>query len=100
MNWYIGQEIVCVEFHKEGFVKEGNIYKINDIRKGCCSNADIDVGKKDPKDANTYGTNCRYCNKTMNNGSNNTIWFDESRFAPLQDMTEQISELLEQKIKI
>lgn len=96
MNWYIGQEIVCIKTHSTGVIKEGQVFVIKGLRAAPCEHYEcmIDVG------VTSYNLllTCNYCGKTENN--HGTFWFGNQLFAPLQDLTKQISELLEQKILI
>ncbi len=89
MNWYIGQEIVCINAKGVGELKNGKIYTIQSLSKNCkCNQVNIDVGISDGK-----GTCCYICRTDV---SNNTRWFMESRFTPLEYNQDAINELLEQ----
>lgn len=96
MNWYIGQDIVCVDdkgaelSHSKihSGLKEGAVYNIVGVMKGCCDIV-IDVGIKRITDKNT----CRCtCGKSFASGDK--WYFKESRFAPLDTLAD-ISELTE-----
>lgn len=101
MNWYIGQIIVCVKSHSKGWVKENQVYDIQALRAGCCA-THIDVGMKgqDMTGSGLFQTNCCGCNKRIYNGTDNTLWFDECLFAPLDTLDEQIKEALTTSIEI
>lgn len=91
MNWYIGQEIVCIKTHSEGLVKKNETYIIQSLKK-CCS-INIDVGVR-----NSRGSICSKCmEKDM---VTNIIWFSENLFAPLMDISELESILNKQKEKV
>lgn len=84
MNWYIGQEIVCVKSHSEKAVVKGKVYTIKSLEKRCCFMG-IDVGIIDPNNyINDYGI-CRSCGgklKVFKNG--NKWWFSEQLFTPIE----------------
>lgn len=84
--FYIGQDVVCIKTHSMGIVKEGDVYNIKELRKGCCD-VQIHVGLL----TDTKYTRC-FCGKLeLGNG---IIWFSESLFKPLDELSD-ISELLE-----
>lgn len=88
MNWYIGQEIVCIDDKgSEGKLKEGHVYVIETLSKPCCQIV-IGVGIK----AETPNTTCSDCGVRY---SSNEQWtWREKRFAPLDSLV-NISELTE-----
>lgn len=89
MNWYIGQDIVCINAKGTKDIKEGNIYTIKGLRKGCC-NIQIDVGVNHEK----YDVlRCIHCNRKTKHDDIN--WKSEYRFAPLEYDQQAIEELLE-----
>jgi len=83
MNWYIGQKIVCVKSHQQGWFKEGEIFTINGLRKCLCkcNTLDIDIGMID----NSGYAECYTCKSSY---YDNSVlgWFNETRFAPLDEM--------------
>jgi len=84
MNWYIGQEVVCIKSHCDGFVKEGKTYRISGISHGQCVHERgiiIDVGVK----CTWFSYGCPICCKVIDY---NTMWFCETLFAPLMDISE------------
>lgn len=97
MNWYIGQEIVCIKSHHKGVVKRGNIYIIKGLRSSSCKcqEVEIDVGIKSSS-KHTMCTNCKH--KTLDH--TDIWWLSETRFAPLEYNQDAINELLGQPILI
>lgn len=96
MNWYIGQEIVCIKSHPNGVVIEGKIYTIQSLKKGhCkCSETLIDIGAKTSKPHLVGGwANCPNCKESYKKEGHNW-WLSESRFAPLEYDQQAIEELL------
>ncbi len=100
MNWYIGQEIVCIKTHPKGVVKRGKIYTIKGlITSFCgCDRVKIDIGAERSQGDNVYSF-CGRCSISQKNYTN-AWWFSESRFAPLEYNQDAINELLEQPILI
>ena len=94
MNWYIGQDIVCIKTHSQGVVTKDQVYTINALRlTPCCKKViEIDIGKVVPA---IYGskTDCVICGRTYNNSDKNW-WITERMFAPLDSLAD-ISELTE-----
>lgn len=84
--FHIGQYIVCIKTHSDGDVKEGQVYTINSLKKGCCSIL-IDVGIS----TKSIFSLC-FCGNIEK--SNGITWFCESLFKPLDELSD-ISELLE-----
>lgn len=93
MNWYIGQEIVCIKSHSKNAVVKDRIYTIKGIRSKCCHNQ-LDVG------VTTDITNfyCRSCGHEYNDIG--VWWISEKLFAPLMDISELESILNQQKEKV
>jgi len=97
MNWYIGQEIVCINSKgaengagQHSGLKENKIYTIKGLKEGCCA-IEINVGIKDPF-PNEGKAICYRCkNQRKKDG---IWWFDESRFAPLEYNADAIAALL------
>lgn len=89
MNWYIGQEIVCIKSHSQGIVEEGKVYTIQGLRQSCCSVC-IDIGCK----TNRGYTKCGKCN-TIYYPPDEIYWILERLFAPIEYNQQAISELLE-----
>lgn len=95
MNWYIGQEIVCIKTHSQGIVKKGDIYTIQSLRKPeCgCRIVLIDVGIIQPDKAQLHCAICNYISKAIDH--ENSIWWISSRiFVPLEYDKEAIEELI------
>lgn len=98
MNWYIGQEIVCIREHSKGVVKKGQIYVIQGLQiSPCqCKIIYIDVGIIPASEL------CR-CIKCSYIWSDIYIWWlSENLFAPLEYDKQAIEELLRipEQIKI
>ena len=87
--FYIGQDIVCIKDHKQGVVKEGQIYTITALKTGCCGQLLISVGKS----AISQLERCWVC-KNVSKRNDNVFWLAESLFKPLDELSD-ISELLE-----
>ncbi len=97
MNWYIGQEIVCIKTHSKGYVERGKIYTIKVLQKGHCNCTDIlvDVGI-----TTTIAIHfCSSCDIMWGNKTN-AYWFSERLFAPLEYNQQAIDELLEQPCEV
>lgn len=89
MNWYIGQEIVCINANGTEGLKQDKVYTIKGLRKGCCV-VEIDVGIVND---NPYILNCGICG--YREPAQGIGWRSESRFAPLEYDKQAIEELLE-----
>lgn len=98
-NWYIGQDIVCIKTHSRGHVKEGETYIIKSLREGFCkcTKVQISIGMK----SNNNYQSCTRCGITMVKKGDNSIWFSERLFAPLDSLTDisEIQEILNQPIE-
>jgi len=91
MNWYIGQEIVCVRSGKTSGLVKDKIYTILGLQlSGCkCHDVQIYVG------INMLGvTRCMTC-KTISDKITNEYWHSEIMFAPIEYDQNAIEELLE-----
>jgi hypothetical protein len=96
MNWFIGQEIVCVRAHPDSSLVRGKTYTIKALCMAYCSCSHIliDVGIRfDP----SRGNRCVICDFRYNSGG--IGWYNESRFAPLDQDISELTEILEQPIK-
>ncbi len=90
-NFHIGQDIVCVKTHSQGFVKEGQLYVVKGLSTGICrcNPVIIDVGiVTDP--APIQCGRCKIIATKI--GNPNIFWFGESLFRPLDELCD-ISEL-------
>ena len=94
MNWYIGQEIVCIKTHSQGYVKRGQTFTIRGLRlSNCiCNNVEIDVGINCPHKKRFH--NCTGCKTRTQEMPYGARWFSQSLFAPLEYNQEAIDELL------
>lgn len=108
MNWYIGQDIVCInskgarnQSGQHSGLIEGKVYAVKRLSvSNCkCKTVIIDVGilSKTGEDTGI----CSICNKHGIFERTISWWFGESRFAPLEYDQQAIEELLkiEQPIK-
>lgn len=75
----IGQRILCVETHNNGYVREGKIYVVNDIKQFSCGCWMVDVGQNS-KIGNL--TMCRHHGAIHEN--NGIAWCGCFRFVPLE----------------
>jgi len=77
-------------------VKAGQLYTINQLKQSCC-HVSIDVGIKtiDYNGSGRYSSICGACGIKEQLGTNNTYWFHELLFAPLEYDKQAIEELLE-----
>lgn len=99
-NWFVNQDIVCIETHPNGFVKEGEVYTIESLRASCCG-VDIHIGKYDDEGYDIYTTVCSICGGERSEWKSNIIWLGEHRFASLDTLTDisEIEEILSQPIE-
>ena len=99
MNWYIGQEVVCIKTHSMGLVIKDRVYTIQGIRSShcACKKYLLDVGM--PMDFSTFNgkMKCGTCVNVEKHISGRH-WFSESLFAPLEYDKEAIEELLKQPV--
>jgi len=95
MNWYIGQDIVCVKSHTKGTVKKGIVYTIRGLQLGACGCGVVEIDVGVPKA--TEDARCGICSSRHINHSN-CWWIAECLFAPLDSFvnSEEIAELLEE----
>jgi len=95
MNWYIGQEIVAIESHKQGVFKKGDTFIIKGLKNSICTCKDvsIDIGKT----SINHLTECQNCGVNWKN--NGTWWFSEKRFAPLDYDISELTDILEKPIE-
>lgn len=87
MNWYIGQEILCVKSHSQNAVKKNNIYIIKGTRLGCCNNIELDIGIS----TNIALQECADCGKISKSGG--IWWIYAELFVPLEYNAKAIEEL-------
>lgn len=90
-NWHIGQDIVCINTHSGGIVKEGELFTIKGLRESFCScdNVEINIGFS----SSCSIERCLPCN-TIVGKTDDIFWFSESLFAPIDTLTD-ISEIEE-----
>lgn len=83
MKWYIGQKVVAVKGHAQGFFKKGDEFEIKGLKQGCCEMAKVwvDIGHL----TNRGFIGCPRCNHTELSA---TRWYSEKMFAPLETKSE------------
>lgn len=93
-NWFIGQTIVCIKSHSQELIKEGDVFTVKGLRKGCC-NIQINIGI-----IGVYGQSQCCCGNIIE-GFDDIYWFAEFRFSPLDTLTDisEIEEILSQPIE-
>jgi hypothetical protein len=94
MNWYIGQEIVCIKTHSQGLVKRGGIYTIMGLQPSKCKCEGVDINVGIVGDAKSYSL-CSDCHHIWFDFSS-VHWFGEQLFAPLEYNQDAINELMEE----
>lgn len=89
MNWYIGQDIVCVKTYGSSKLKKDSVYTIKQIRETPCNcgGIDLDVGIK----LNTQDSICIICGYSHFQ-ADKAAFFDQICFRPLDELAD-ISEL-------
>lgn len=107
MNWYIGQKIVAVRDHSEGFFKIGQEFRIRSIKESICKckKTLIDIGMDAGDEYDGASTNCRIC-KSVCCVSFGEMFFNERCFAPIEPAhelsthtTETLIEELEEQLQ-
>lgn len=93
MNWYIGQEVVCVNSENTRMVVKDKVYRIKGLQTSPCKCGMIVIDVGAVSDARTQG--CFKCGSCWSK-TGPTIWLDETRFAPLMDISELESILKEE----
>lgn len=95
MNWYIGQDIVCVKNHSDGVVKEGQTFTVMGIKIfECpkCAGVVINVGIAAN---NTPGCRVKcFPHNSIIFINDGKFWLNETLFKPLDELV-NISELTE-----
>jgi hypothetical protein len=91
MNWYIGQEIVCVKTHSERLVKKDELHTILGLKQCKCGAIKIDV---DIEACCYIDFSC--CGIEYENHEN-IMWFSETLFRPLDELADitELTEVLE-----
>lgn len=84
----VGKECICVDDKGTIGLKKDSIYTVKAMRVGCCS-IQIDVGLKNCN-GSLFSTTCGTCHNKIFNGTDSTLWYRISRFAPLADISELI----------
>lgn len=95
-NWYIGQDIVCIESYLN-YLQEGDLFVIKALQSAVCkcSMVIIDIGKITDFELGA----CSICG-TRDIQLHGVHWMHEKYFAPLDTLTDisEIEELLKQPI--
>lgn len=94
MNWYIGQEIVCVKTHSEKAVIRGRTYKINGLKRSYCNcgHTIIDVGIASPANCIHFCAKCKFQYRSVG-----ICYISEQLFAPLDQDISELTEVLEKE---
>lgn len=95
MNWYIGQEIICVKSHSMGCVKEGQTFVIKSLKQGECKCCDVlvDVGIIGNSKYIGEIVTCKLCyGKYLK--ANCTWWLNPCLFVPLEYDKQALEELI------
>lgn len=97
MNWYIGQDIVCIKSHGHRLLQVDKVYTVNAIRKTPCKcrGIDLDVGLS----LNSTDVICIVCGYTEI-ASDLTFWVDQKCFVPLDSIAniEELTEVLNEPV--
>lgn len=85
MNFYIGQEVVCINDKFQGRsidlfapIKKGQVFTVIGVDAGCCSGI-IDIGLT----SITKFSTCSKCGVHYTTPNNN-FWLKADRFAPIE----------------
>lgn len=102
IDYTIGDEIVCIESHKLGIVKEGQVFICKGLQEDCCKKCGgyiVDVGFKGKSLVECkYFIQCPNCNSfyspILNDGK---WWLRATRFRKLDTLvdTSELTEVLE-----
>ena len=100
MNWYIGQEVVCVRTHPDKVVVRGKTYPIKGLKQSACrcKNINIDVGIRANHAIYSEYSRCNVCNDVELVGD--IFWLHENRFAPLDQDISELTAILEEVVKV
>lgn len=79
-NFKVGQKIVAIKDHAEGYFKKGDIFTVLETEKTCCVNSVRIFTSK-----NISGGMSCYCGKVH---KTNMYFFDEKRFVRFTEMSE------------
>ena len=111
MNWYVNQEIVCIENHSKRIVKEGELFTIRAIKKNecykCFDGLVFDVGIKSDmraKDGSFIPLGAMMqCNSSHGiiHFQDGIYWLSEKLFKPLDELADisELTEILSQPIE-
>lgn len=91
MNWYIGQPIVSIGDHSQGLFKKGQEFTISGLRLCGCGAVKMFIGI-----TTHYDEAICKCGRLRINDS----YFDETRFAALDQDISELTEILEQSNSI
>lgn len=87
MNWYIGQDIICVKTNLSKDLVKDKIYTIKGLRNGICKCANVLID---------VGINASISSCDIHNVKIQGAWHKETLFAPLADISE-LEELLKEQ---
>jgi hypothetical protein len=100
MNWYIGQDIVAIRSHYDGFCKKGTVYTIRGLQSSpCrCNRIVIDIGASALSHIDVSLLACDKCGTRSIPNPSLIVWLGETFFAPLDNLVnmDEIKEVMEQ----
>lgn len=93
MNWYIGQPIVAIRNHSQGFFRKGDEFVIRGLKQGCCPAVGVLINIGVTTDRTV--THCPACNFRKPVADH---FFSEICFAPLDTNISELTEILEREL--
>lgn len=82
-KFYIGQQVVAIRNHSQGYFKKGQIFEVLDIMKGCCHYA---IRINDEYLEENYIAECAACKSQM--FRKGYIFYTQDSFAPVQEISD------------
>ena len=100
MNWYIGQEIICVKNQINGLLTKGKVYTIKSLCESRCNCPGVDIYVGIHADRVRWSPNVR-CTVCLFEGTqpDMALWTNEKYFAPLDQDISELTEILENSNK-
>lgn len=98
MNWYIGQRIIVIRNHSQGFFKKGDEFIIKGLSESICNCKGllIDIGIRVNTRQVGRIVRCRYCRGTYI--KSNVAWFSEINFQPFDFDISELTNILKEPI--
>lgn len=83
----VGQQVIALKDHRQGFFKKDDVFTIIDIRV-CCTHSPpvLNVGLKN---RTKFPSSCEICDSYVDN--ENYLYFDPCHFAPIESQYKQIT---------